>query len=252
MYSRKDVKERLREWAFNQPELLAAWEGGSAATGFVDDYSDLDVCLVCKDQIVEDVFEAIESDFKKAFGIVNQYRLPEPTWHGFSQGFYKLGDVEALFYVDICVIKESLMGQMEDRLTESDRHGDAVIWFDKNHMVQTDATPKALTEKRLKKVYDAAIQLDFVMELEVRKAIARGNFLEAFPRYYTFLTRNLIPLMNLKYRPVKCDFGPRYIYREFPYEEAQFVERCMKVHTIDMMKEVFDEMALRYYELKKE
>ncbi len=63
--------------------------------------------------------------------------------------------------------------------------------------------------------------------------------------------------MNIKYRPAKHDFGVRYLYRDFPKEEFQFVENLMFVKTLDTLainlldiesrlEELFDEFEREF------
>ena len=90
------------------------------------------------------------------------------------------------------------------------------------------------------------------MILETRKGIARNNFAEAFGPYYSFLNRNLGVLFNLKYRPVKVDFGLRYGYRDYDADDFALVETALKVASVAEMAEVFDRLIARYEFLKTE
>ncbi len=110
-------------------------KGGSAATGFEDEFSDLDLAIVCKDHAVEAIFSLLESWLKVNYSITRKFRVPEPSWHGFSQCFYQIENVPPLFYLDIAVIKKSL----PDKFTESDRHGNAVVWFEKEKILDSNA-----------------------------------------------------------------------------------------------------------------
>ena len=105
--------------------MLGIWEGGSAATGFLDEYSDLDLGFVVKDAHVEETFQLFEELLEKNYGIKSKLRIPEPTWHGHSQCYYFIEKCPPLFYVDVVVEKESA----KDRLIEPDRHGTSQIWL---------------------------------------------------------------------------------------------------------------------------
>jgi len=127
MKTREQVAEEIKSLLIKDKKVIAAWEGGSAATGFMDKYSDLDLAVVCEDDAVEAVYAKLEKLIEKNYGIERKYRVPEPAWHGFSQCFYKVGNVPELYYLDIAVIKRSI----PDKFTEKDRHGDSVVWFEK-------------------------------------------------------------------------------------------------------------------------
>ncbi|MCK7484998.1 MAG: hypothetical protein MZU97_05195 [Bacillus subtilis] len=136
MFDRSMITKDLNRLFRANPAILAVWEGGSAATGFLDEFSDLDLSIICVDDAVETVFQQLEEHLKTIYGIRRKFRIPEPAWHGFSQCFYQIDQVPPLFYLDIAVIKASL----PEKFTEPDRHGNAVIWFDPksfiNHALQ--------------------------------------------------------------------------------------------------------------------
>ncbi len=248
MKTRDDVKRDLTETLFAMPGVLGAWEGGSAATGYLDAYSDLDLEVVCEDDQVEAVMAAVRQTLSANYGILREYRLPEPTWHGFSQCFYEIGDVPPLYYIDFCAIKRSI----PDKFMESDRHGHAVVWFEKEPILDEKPTPEADVRARGEKFYHNATLTDFLMILETKKGIARNNFAEAFGPYYAFLNRNLGVMLNLKYRPVKVDFGLRYGYRDYAAADFALVEAALKVASVAEMALLFERLVSRYEFLKTE
>ncbi|MCK7484997.1 MAG: hypothetical protein MZU97_05190 [Bacillus subtilis] len=86
----------------------------------------------------------------------------------------------------------------------------------------------------------------------MKKAIARNQFSEAFPAYYNFMMRNLIPLLNLKHRPAKVDFGIRYSHRDYPESDAHLVENALKACSIDVLTSMFHALEKRFRELVEE
>jgi hypothetical protein len=248
MFDRKYVSDDLLRLFQTIPAIRAVWEGGSAATGFLDEFSDLDLSIVCHDDAVESIFQTLENHLQKIYGIQRKLRIPEPAWHGFSQCFYQIEHVPALFYLDIAIIKLSL----PDKFTEPDRHGNAVIWYDLDQCYQPrPSTPEAI-EKRCKTAFRNATATDFLMKFEVKKALARHLFSEAFPAYYNYLMRNLVPLLNLKHRPAKVDFGVRYSYRDYPEADAHLVENALKACSLDVLTGMFHAIEQRFLELQEE
>lgn len=248
MKTRKEFCNEIREMIFANKEIIAAWEGGSAATGFLDEYSDLDLVIVCNDQAVETIFAEFEEYLVGHYGIERKFRVPEPAWHGFSQCFYQISNVPNLFYLDIAVIKKSL----PDKFTESDRHGNAEIWFEKEPIIDSTPTPPEEVRKKAERYYKIATQVDFLTILEIKKAIARKNFTEAFTSYYQFIARNLGIMLNLKYRPCKVDFGLRYGYRDYDKNDHDLIESSFKVNSIDELAHKFRIIEKRYHTLKDE
>lgn len=248
MKTREQVADELKKLLVKDRNIIAAWEGGSAATGFMDEFSDLDLAVVCEDEAVEKIFGKLEKFIEKNYGIERKYRVPEPAWHGFSQCFYKVGNVPELYYLDIAVIKRSI----QDKFTESDRHGDAVVWFEKEKMIDPTPTSKEKVTEKGRKYFKFISDSDFLMITELKKAIARKNFTEAFPAYYRLIASNLGVLLNLKYRPCKVDFGIRYAYRDFPKKEVNLISDSFKVGSIDEIEAKSMKVIKRIEELKKE
>ncbi|MDP2424951.1 MAG: hypothetical protein U1C51_06845 [Candidatus Izemoplasmatales bacterium] len=246
MFSRNEVKTDLFQLLSSNKSILAVWEGGSAATNYLDDVSDMDISIVCQDDAVEMVFSLLDQHLQSKYSIIRKLRMPEPSWHGFSQCFYLLDQVPPLFYLDIAIIKESI----QDKFTQSDRHGHAVIWFDPQGL--HDPTPSTLEsqEKKAKQLYKNATSTDFLMELECKKAIARQNFMEAFPAMYNYLARNLVPLLNILHRLPKADFGLRYIYRDYPESDHLLVQEALQVSSMDALQKVFYRLLDRFQELQ--
>ncbi|AUD65909.1 hypothetical protein BK011_09510 [Tenericutes bacterium MZ-XQ] len=248
LYNRKDLVKLIRPWVEHQSKIIAAWEGGSAATNRMDEYSDLDLSLVVSDDQVEHTFDLFEAFLKDHFTIIRKYRVPEPTWHGLSQCFFQISDVTDHLYLDIAVIKESL----PDKLMEKDRHGIANVWFDRKHIY--DGSPSSEKDMRIrgKKLYESVTQSDFLMILEINKGIARKQFIDVFPTYFTFISRHLGIMLNLKHRPERADFNLRYGRLDYSKEDVKLIEDSFKVSDIESLSIQFSKIQARYQELKTE
>ena len=221
--NRNHLVERLRDYVTNHPHILAAWEAGSAATNTLDRYSDLDVLCVAKEDHVETTLQDLLAFIHSIYNVVHEFRLPEPTWHGFSQVFLSFEDAEDNVYLDLSVTKES----NPDLFTDQERHGIAKVWVDHKGIYQEKHTSKeqinAIKERILK-----SLSLDFVIILELKKALARQNEIDIQTNLMTFLQRFYAPVFNLKYRPAKADFGLRYINRDWPTEAVHQVIELFK------------------------
>lgn len=247
MFSRTEAVEAIKKFVLSQEKITAAWEGGSVATGYDDEVSDLDLCMVCKDDDTEEVLNRMVGFLRETFGEDQIYRLPEPTYHGFSQVFFKTKNTPPLFYVDFGVMGESL----KDKYVEENRHGQAKIWVEKYKLDCTNR-PKEKIEEVSRGLYEKLIAIDFLLILELKKALHRGVFSEAFPAYYGFITRCLVVLLNIKHRPAKADFGMRYIYRDYPKEDYLLVEDALRVKNMEEMTVYADELLELYNQLKLE
>lgn len=247
MFTRESAVNVIKKKVLEMEKVTAAWEGGSVATGFDDDYSDLDLCMICKDEHKEEVLSEMVKFLENTFGQENMYRLPEPTYHGFSQVFFKTLNTPDLFYVDFAVMGESV----EDKYIEENRHGIGHVWVDKYKL---DPSPRSHDKIKevAKNLYNSTIEKDFILILELKKQIQRQIFSEAFPLYMSFIARCIVPLMNIKYRPAKADFGMRYIYRDYPKDRYQFIENALRVNDIESLKKYFYRLSNEYECLKDE
>ena len=246
MLKRSEVIDIIKPFIVNRDDVMAVWEGGSAATNTLDAYSDLDLMVVVEDHAVEDVMQAMDAFLSKSFGIAQSYRVPEPAWHGFSQTFYQLNQTPAWFYLDFCVLPQSI----NDPFTAPDRHGVGLVWVDKAAFIKREPTPKKMVEKRAKAAYERATGALFVMTIELEKAFLREHYLDAYHGLYAFMMRSLVPLLNLHTRKAQVDFGLRYAERVYASEDLALIESFFKASDFDALKTIKSQMFARFEALK--
>ena len=229
---RENIKRELKNLFDSNDSVYSVWEGGSAATGFLDEYSDLDIGMICKDEAVESVFEQIEQFLDKNYAIKHIFKVPDKMWHEHAHRFYIIDNSPPFFYVDILIEKESATG---NRFLESDRHGKAQIWIDKKNLIDQTPTPDEVIKKKGKFFYQYMCDYFPIQLIEIKKNLARNNKIDAL-RTYQQLFGQMAYLFNLKYRRNKYDFGLRYAERTYPQEIVSFLEETMFVKDIDEIK----------------
>ena len=243
------LKARLQALLESRDDVVAAWEGGSAATGYLDEHSDLDLLVVTKQgSSAEPVFEAMNELFESQWGVLESFRMPEPAWHGLSQCFYRLDKLPPLFYCDIAVTGE----ENPNKLTEPERHGNAVIWFDKSAIYSSKPMPPEELKQLRDRMYAMATGTWWLMLIELKKALARENWLSALGNYNALLGRHVVSLMNLKYRPWKADFGSRYAERDYPSEAADELIWLSKVASLEDIRKRLPRLEELYAQLVEE
>jgi predicted nucleotidyltransferase len=230
---RQEAIRLLKELMQNNSNYLAAWEGGSAATGYLDENSDLDLGIIVKDDYVEESVSELKAFIEKIWGIDFFIRVPEPNWHGHSQFFCKPKSEFDFFYFDILIEKETCT---KDRFTSSDRHGQSIIWFDHNRIIDTNPLPKDTFSEQYKRIQTQMSESFPLLSLELKKNLFRRKKIESFESYFGFL-RRYVALLNIKYRPAKYDFGLRYIDRDFPTDMANQIENLLYVKDFEKLKE---------------
>lgn len=248
MKTKKEICKAFKDMLIAIPEVFSVWEGGSKATGYEDRFSDIDLMIICKDDYVETLFTIIEEFVDKQYHITRKFRVPEPSWHGFSQVFYEAKNVPEFFCFDISVLKESL----DDKFLDVERHGKPDIWFDRKNLIIQASFSENKKQELVEKFYKLATQADFITINETKKAIARDRFIDAFPMYFNFISRNVISLLNILHRPEKTDFGLRYIQRDFPKTDYELIENALKVCNINELEEHFRLILNRYHSAKNE
>ena len=244
---RKDFIVKFKNFLESNNSIHCIWEGGSAATGYLDEYSDLDLGVICDDKKVEDNFDKIEKYLQSNYGIKEKFRTPEPSWHGHSQCYYLLENTPEMFYVDILIEKLSA----GNRFMESDRHGKSIVWFDHKRLFDPTPTPEAEVLKKGKRFYNLLSDSTWILLLDVKKQILRKNTVDAFVLYYQLINR-MAYLWNLKYRPAKSDFGLRYTHRDFPTETVEWLQDILKVDNLDKMLVKLEIIGKKYNELLSE
>lgn len=199
----------------------ALWEAGAAAFDRIDEWSDIDLYVVVDDDAVEDAIREIE----KAVLCVSEYdlkfRLPEPTWHGHSQVFYRLKRASPFLLLDIAIMKKS----SSNKFLQYEIHGAPRIHFDKSDIVKDEPVDAEGFLQKLRGRLEM-LKTTFPMFLVFTlKELNRGNDMTALSFYMSYAIRPLIEILRIKYSPYRYNFHTYYINYELPPE---IVERLKK------------------------
>lgn len=244
----KILHQQLQDMLVAIPNVAAIWEGGSVATGFSDQYSDLDLLIVTHANDPEPVFVALETFLDSGYGIQRQFRMPEPSWHGLSQCFYLLKDSPPCYYLDLAVTHKA----NPNKLTEPDRHGNANVWYDPGQIYTSHPTAPEELAKIQQRVFKFTTDIDFITRIELEKAVLRENWIASQMNYYMFVNRCLVPLLNLKYRPAKADFGIRYSDRDYPLDAVQELSDLLRITSVEDIKNRLHTLFNLYDRCKEE
>jgi hypothetical protein len=188
------------------PAVLAGWEGGSAAFGAVDAYSDIDLEYLVADDAS---FELLYALAERAIETVSPIIASHTPLKG---RYYKLKDGGDFLLVDLIFFR---VGDPDHHL-EVERHGDKLPLFDKGDWLRRSPLAEgALALKRQDRYRE--LQTWFPMsQVFVRKAILRGQHVEAVNAFWVCTLKPLAELLRMRYCPVRWDFGVRYLDRDLP------------------------------------
>jgi predicted nucleotidyltransferase len=227
MLQRHDLLPALVEALRSQDSVLAVWEGGSAAFNRIDEWSDIDLQAVVRDDAVDTAFTAIEHTLMSLSPIDLVYTVPQPSWHGHAQKFYRLRDTSPFLLIDIAVIKEN---STSSRFLEPEIHGNARMYFDRADIVRTSPVldRQAFAHRLWKRVNDMRTTFALFQPV-VLKEIYRGYAIDALSFYQNITLAPLVELLRMVYMPFHYNFRGRYLYHELPQD---VVARLEKLHFI--------------------
>jgi hypothetical protein len=201
-------------------DVAAVWEGGSAATGRLDEYSDIDVVIVAGLEGAPAIFEAVEQALSGVDRIVHTWRVEPPPFRDTAQRFYFLAGAPRFFAVDCVIVTETAAPQF----LELERHGEPRVLFDRTGFIRAlplDHASLAVRRKQRLAQLQGAIP---VYRMLVEKELARNHPLEALG-FYQALLRALIELLGMHHRPDRFDYGWRYVESELPADAQALIRR---------------------------
>ncbi len=220
---RKEILKAIMDAFLPIPYVHSLWEGGSAAFGRVDEYSDIDLHAIVDDEQVGELFMVTEETLTAISPIIIKYQVPEPTWHGHSQTFYRLRDTSKFLIIDLAVMKRS----NSNRFLEREMHGQARVLFDKSGLVSAPVFDWEGLEVTLRARLARLRVLFDLFEPLAEKEILRGNPLDAQAFYQRFTIQPLVEVLRMKYDPPRYQFSMRYLYFDLPEPVSRQLEELV-------------------------
>lgn len=222
----------------------ALWEGGAASWQRVDQWSDIDMYVVCDDERVEDVFKVIEKAATSLSPIDVKFRMPEPAWHGASQVFLRLKNASPYLFLDIAVMKRS----SKEKFLQYQIHGKPLVHFDKTGVVKDDPVEPAEYLKRIEKRLEALKSTFELFQVLVLKEINRGNDMEALSYYLGYVFRPLVEVLRIKHCPWHYRFFTTYIYYEMPQEVVERLHPLYFVRDVKALRGCREKAEIWFWE----
>ena len=225
-----DVLAWLRGYADGDPDVHAVWVGGSVATGGYDDWSDVDVEVLCtpgESVRVHEAMLAAVAGFMSS-PVVSTWRLPAGTWPDGRQSFLTLHRdpgalAEPTRIVDLHVHDDT----PEARRVDARRHGRVLVLHDPDGIVeQSDDDERDLVRRRVLELDQVAQRRDVAGWL-VARADARSQPAEAAALYLRFGLMALVTLLRNETCPWRFDYGLRYLDTDLPADQRARVESLL-------------------------
>lgn len=211
--SRQQVLDAARAALEPRRDVHAAWIGGSDAFGAADALSDIDLCVDVDDGRADDVLDALEQAVTKLSPILARWDVPQPSWHGHAQRFYRLRDAPETLLLDVAAMERS---NAKNRFDEREAHGEPIVLFDKAGIVRTRALDRAANDEAMRARRVALRARERLFGGFPEKECARGRALDAWAFHQSMLLAPLVEILRMRWCPERYSFGMRYLDRDLP------------------------------------
>lgn len=217
---RERIVGRLLQEMEQMDQVLAFWEAGSRATGRADDMSDLDLQVLVTDGTVDETVQRLEAVLAELGPVNLRYEVPQPSWHGAWQAFYRLEGLSPLLMVDLVILEE----KNPNRFLEPEIHGTPVVYLDRKGLITQPPTDSAAFAERLRKrlpLLEAPAELFHPF---VEKELARGRAVDGLSFYQGLVLSRLVEVLRIRHCPWRYNFGQRYLQFDLPpalYEQVR-------------------------------
>ncbi|MCA9493354.1 MAG: hypothetical protein KC621_25660 [Myxococcales bacterium] len=216
MTPRDRLVAALRD-AVDVPWIDAAWIGGAEAFGRLDEWSDLDLQLLCDPARADDAFALVERQLEGLGGIEAVWEPPAGA--DYRQRFYRVAGFPEWCMLDLCLM---VPGRL-DPWMDPERHGTPTVWFDRVgalRPLRDEGLDERLADRR-RQMVDRA---ELIGHLPA-KSLARGQVLEAVDTYHRMLLVPLMELLRARHCPRRQDYGMRYARLDLPADVVDRLER---------------------------
>ncbi len=244
MLTREPILEALEQALQSLDYVQAMWQGGAAAFNRTDQWSDIDLMIAVDDDRVPDTIAIVDKVLQELSPIEIRFEIPQPSWHGHWQGFYRLQEAGPFLLIDCVILKTS----SRNLYLERPIHGSAVVHFDKIGIVES--TPFSV-EDHIKQMQARLETLRIMFDLfqsHTQKELNRGNAIEAFTFYQSYTVRLLIEVLRMIYDPARYNFHTRYVYHYLPPEVVHRLEPLFFVADKQQLAARFADAQQFFYE----
>jgi len=227
---RRRVTARVVAALRDEPEVEALFEGGAAARGRADEYSDIDLMVVAPPERAGRLFARTEEALADIAPITHVWSVEPPGFPDMAQRFYFLADAPRYFAFDCSVLSPAAATTFLER----ERHGEPIVWLDRRGTITARPVDEVVLARRRRHRLDQVRGMVPVYAMLVDKELARGHSLEALG-FHQVLVKVLIELLGMQHRPERFDFGWRYVERELPADAQALIARHAYVGDADAL-----------------
>lgn len=206
-------------------DVLVAWVGGSAVTGGWDEWSDLDVDVLCRPGTAVAAYErwlaALTADFSPA----SVWDTPR-EWRPDGRQCFVCMQPRPGLLEEPTVLVDLVMSDIseEHRHLDVRRHGSPLVLHDpEGLLVLSEDDPVGLA-RAVAEAVDQVRQKRPTSEWLVNRALARGHVAEGLDLYVRHGLHLLVRLLRAEHCPERHDYGLRYLRDDLPHDVADRLE----------------------------
>ena len=224
-----DVLRLLRDHVDTTPAVRLAIVGGSAATGRYDDHSDLDVELWC-DGPPDPTYDALHASLVEQLDVDHVWEVLRERWpDGTRQLFAHLqpdpGDLSRPTRIlDLAIHPMTGSGVVA---IDPRRHGTPIALHDPDGLLRLAHEDEAPHEAARGTTLADIAGRRGTGEWLVRRALARGELVEAHAFYLRLAFTPLVELLRIEHCPARHDFGLRYLDTDLPPGYAERLDELL-------------------------
>lgn len=213
------------------PDIKAAWIGGSAVTGGYDDWSDLDVDVMCTTGTATAVHDRVVAQLRADFEVKDVWRLPPDAYPDGAQSFLNLLARPGLLE-EPTLLLDMLFLDVTDERTRVDvrRHGSPLVLHDPDGLLVLRPDDPDTMSAAIALAVHQVRQRRMTGEWLVNRAIRRGHWGEALDLYLRFALTAVVRLLRVQHCPWRHDYGLRYLRDDLPADVADRVESLVPGH----------------------
>jgi predicted nucleotidyltransferase len=210
------------------PDVLVVWVGGSAATGGYDDFSDLDVELLCTPGEHDAVYDRLLARIRSDFEVDHVWELPQGAWPDGRQCFVNHQHRPGALQEPTRIVDLHISSLSEaHRVVDVRRHGTPIVLHDPDGLVELRHDDEAEIARACREWTEQVRQRRATAEWLVNRAVRRGQLPEATDLYLRFALGPVVRLLRVEHCPWRHDFGLRYLHTDLPADVAARVDALL-------------------------
>jgi hypothetical protein len=222
--TRSHIIGSLKQSLEPKNHILAMWEGGAAAFGRVDRWSDIDLMVATADGQAEKAAREVERIIRRLSPVVAQLSVKHPNWPDMIHTFYKLRHANEFLLVDVGVMPRNC----PEKLLETEIHGQALVHFDKADICRPPKLDRRKFLGDMKKRRARLRTMFGMLSNFAVKELNRENYIEAQYNYFMILDM-LVETLRMKHGPYHYNFRGRYLHYELPVRTVRKLQALFYV-----------------------